>query len=86
MFKHGDSKTDYNLWKKMTYGTSAYVGEGVISFDLYCGNPAWESWIEKAVRPNIEFQLRTQLPDAHCGYSNRRTWMRNVIENAGESL
>ncbi len=24
--KRGDPNTDYNLWTKMTYGTSAYVG------------------------------------------------------------
>ena len=41
--KRGDPKNDYQLWTASTYGTSAYVGEGVISFDLYCDNPAWRS-------------------------------------------
>ncbi|MHB1838392.1 MAG: prenyltransferase/squalene oxidase repeat-containing protein [Acidobacteriaceae bacterium] len=74
--KRGDPKTDYNLWTKMTYGTSAYVGEGVISFDLYCGNPAWKSWIEKAVRPNIEFLLRTQLSDGTWSTLDQKSWDR----------
>jgi hypothetical protein len=74
--KHGDPKNDYELWTDMTYGTSAYVGEGVISFDLYCDNPAWKSWIEKAVRPNIEFLLRTQLPDGTWSKLDQKSWDR----------
>lgn len=58
--KRGNPKVDYDLWHKWTYDTSAYVGEGALSFDLYCGNPAWRRWIESAIRPNIEFLLRTQ--------------------------
>ncbi len=61
--KRGDPKTDYKLWKYSTYLTSAYVGEGVLSFDLYCGQPAWRAWIRKAIRPHIEFLLRTQNLD-----------------------
>ncbi len=34
----------------VTYDTSAYVGEGALSFDLYCGNSAWQRWIKSAVR------------------------------------
>jgi hypothetical protein len=61
--KRGDPEIDSDLWTKMTYGTSSYVGEGILSFDLYCNNRIWKSWIEKTVRPNIEFLLRTQLAD-----------------------
>ena len=74
--KRGDPKTDYNLWTDSTYGTSAYVGEGVISFDLYCGNPAWKSWIEKTVQPNIGFLLRTQLPDGTWSKLSQKSWDR----------
>lgn len=74
--KHGDPTNDYNLWNKMTYGTSAYVGEGVISFDLYCDNPAWKTWIEKTVQPNIEFLLKTQLPDGTWSKLGPKSWDR----------
>lgn len=74
--KHGDPKNDYQLWTASTYGTAAYVGEGVVSFDLYCGNPVWKSWIEKTVRPNIEFLLRTQLPDGTWSKLGQKSWDR----------
>ena len=74
--KRGDPKNDYQLWTDSTYGTSAYVGEGVISFDLYCDNPAWKSWIAKTVNPNIEFLLRTQLPDGTWSKLGQKSWDR----------
>jgi hypothetical protein len=64
------------LWSTHTYGTSAYVGEGIIAFDLYCGNRAWRKWIEQAVRPNIELLLRTQLPDGTWSQLGQRSWDR----------
>jgi len=72
----GDPKTSYHLWTQMTYGTAAYVGEGVISFDLYCENPLWRAWIQKAVKPNIEFLLRTQLPDGTWSKLGPGSWDR----------
>jgi hypothetical protein len=74
--KRGDLRTDYSLWTEMTYGTATYVGEGVIAFDLYCGNPAWKAWIKKTVRPNIEFLLRTQLPDGTWSKMGQKSWDR----------
>jgi hypothetical protein len=74
--KRGSFTSDEMLWSKMTYGTSGYVGEGVIAFDLYCGNPAWQKWIQKAVRPNIEFLLRNQLPDGTWSRNGRESWDR----------
>ncbi len=74
--RQGNPANDYNLWQKWTYGTTAYVGEGVLSFDLHCGNPAWRAWIGKAVWPNIEFLLRTQLPDGTWGKQNQKSWDR----------
>jgi hypothetical protein len=64
------------LWNSHTYGTSAYVGEGIIAFDLYCGNPGWKKWIEQAVRPNVEFLLRTQLPDGTWSELGQKSWDR----------
>ena len=64
------------LWNSHTYGTSVYVGEGIIAFDLYCGNPAWQKWIQRAVRPNINFLLRTQLPDGTWSQMGQKSWDR----------
>ncbi len=64
------------LWKSHTFGTSGYVGEGIIAFDHYCGNPGWQRWIEGAVRPNIEFLLRTQLPDGSWSTVGQKSWDR----------
>ena len=74
--KRGDARNDYNLWNDSTYGTSAYVGEGIEAFDLHCGNPAWRAWIQKAVKPNIEFLLRTQLPDGTWSKHAQKSWDR----------
>ncbi len=74
--ERGNPKNDYNLWQNSTYGTAAYVGEGILSFDLHCANPVWQAWIEKAVKPNIEFLLRTQLPDGTWSKLGRTSWDR----------
>lgn len=74
--KRGNPKVDHNLWNVWTYGTAAYVGEGVLSFDLFCGMPAWRKWIKKAVRPNIEFLLRNQLPDGTWSEQGQLSWDR----------
>lgn len=74
--KRNDPQIAAKLWTQMTYGTSAYVGEGILSFDLYCGKPAWKSWIEKAVRPNIEFLLRTQLANGTWSALEATSWDR----------
>jgi hypothetical protein len=75
--KREDPKVADALWNSHTYGTAAYVGEGVLSFDLYCGNPSLQKWIEKAVKPNIEFLLRTQLPDGTWSQLGQRSWDRS---------
>ena len=74
--KHGDAKNDYELWEDMTYGTAGYVGEGILAFDLHCGQPHWRAWIEKAVQPNIEFLLKTQLPDGTWSKLPQTSWDR----------
>ena len=74
--KHGDPKNDYELWVDMTYGTAGYVGEGILAFDLHCDQPAWRAWIEKAVQPNIEFLLKTQLQDGTWSKLAQTSWDR----------
>jgi len=74
--KRDDPKNAEALWKSNAYGTSAYVGEGILSFDLHSGNLAWQKWIEQAVKPNIEFLLRNQLPDGTWSQLGVKTWDR----------
>jgi hypothetical protein len=59
----GDAKNDRVLWERWPYDTSAYVGEGLLSFGLYANQPQWTAELESAVRPHIEWILRTQNPD-----------------------
>ncbi len=74
--RRNDPKVADGLWKSHTYGTSAYVGEGILSFDLYCRKPSWQRWIQIAVRPNIEFVLRNQLPDGTWSRLPQNSWDR----------
>ena len=60
----------------MTYGTAGYVGEGILAFDLHCDQPQWRASIEKAVHPNIDFLLRTQLPDGTWSKLPQTSWDR----------
>lgn len=61
--KKGDPKNDYNLWEKWRYDTAAYVGEGIIAFDLYCDQPEWKAEIREKIRPHIELLIRSQNQD-----------------------
>ena len=74
--KREDPATNFDIWKKMTFGAAGYVGEGVLSFDLYSDNPAWKAWIEKTVKPNIDFLLKTQRPDGTWSEMPAKTWDR----------
>jgi hypothetical protein len=75
--KRDEPKMANALFNTHTYGTSAYVGEGFLSFDLYCDNKAWQQWIEKAVKPNIEFLVRNQLPDGTWSQLGQKSWDRS---------
>ena len=61
--KKDDPKNDYNLWEKWRYDTAAYVGEGIIAFDLYCDQHDWKTEIREKIKPHIEFLLRSQNED-----------------------
>lgn len=61
--KQGDPKNDHMLWTNSLYLTSAYVGEGLLSFDLYCGKRAWQKDLRARIKPHIDYVLTTQNPD-----------------------
>ena len=61
--KEGDPQNDFNLWEKWRYDTAAYVGEGIIAFDLYCDQPEWKAEIREKIKPHIEFIIHSQNED-----------------------
>ena len=61
--KKGDYKNDYLLWEWKPYVSSAYIGEGVVSFDQHCGKPEWQAEIRKKIAPHVEWLIRTQNCD-----------------------
>jgi hypothetical protein len=76
----GDPAVEFRLWERARYLTSAYVGEGVLSFDLYCKKPAWKTEIRRKIKPHIEFLLRTQnadgtwaVPDTQKSWDQKRS-------------
>lgn len=74
--KRGDPRVDYALYDEMTYGTSGYVGEGILAFDLHCDQPQWQRWIERTVQPNVDFLVRTQLPEGTWSRLRNTSWDR----------
>ena len=59
----GSATNDFNLWTNSLYLTSAYTGEGLLSFDRYCGKPAWKKELRARIKPHIDYVLKTQNPD-----------------------
>ena len=59
--------TNYHLWDEMPYANSTYLGEGFISFDLYCDQPAWKAELRKEIKPHIEWLLATQNANGSWG-------------------
>ncbi|MDO8544363.1 MAG: hypothetical protein Q7S40_28310 [Opitutaceae bacterium] len=59
----GNPKNDFMLWENSPYLNSAYVGEGLLSFDLYCGRSDWQQELRAKVKPHIDFVLKTQNAD-----------------------
>jgi rhamnogalacturonyl hydrolase YesR len=56
-------QNDHMLWVNSLYLNSAYVGEGLLSFDLYCGRPDWQQEVRAKIKPHIDYVLKTQNPD-----------------------
>jgi hypothetical protein len=71
--KKNDPAVDFRLWDRARYLTSAYVGEGVLSFDLYCNQRAWKAELRKKLKPHIEFLLRAQNPDGTWAVPDTKT-------------
>ena len=65
--KQGDPTVDYTLWDWLPNLTAAYVGEGLLSFDLHCDQSAWKAELRKDVKPHIEWLLATQNPNGSWG-------------------
>lgn len=61
--KQGDARNDHMVWTNSLYLTSAYVGEGLLSFDLYCGKTEWQKEIRAKIKPHIAFLLEHQNRD-----------------------
>lgn len=75
--KMGTPKADAKLWDDMAYQVATYLGEGIISFDRHATWPAWKNEIRLAIRPHIEFLLRSQNADGtwakHDSYDQKRS-------------
>jgi hypothetical protein len=90
--KKGDPRNDHMLWTNSLYLTSAYVGEGLLSFDLYCGKRAWQQEVRAKIKPHIDYVLKTQNPDGTWaapgpwdqkrspGIINLLTWYYRYVE------
>ncbi len=90
--KQGDPKNDHMLWTNSLYLTSAYVGEGLLSFDRYCGKTGWKKELREKIKPHIDFVLRHQNADGTWswrgpwdqkrspGIINSLTWYYRYVE------
>ncbi|HEY3938601.1 MAG TPA: hypothetical protein VGL97_14290 [Bryobacteraceae bacterium] len=65
--KKNDATNDYNLWQRSLFLTSAYVGEGLISFDLYCDQSKWKEELRTRIKPHINYVLEHQNPNGTWG-------------------
>ena len=63
--KKGDPRNDFFVWDELRYLNAAYVGEGLLSFDLHCDQPTWKADLRKTIKPNIEWLLATQNPSGN---------------------
>jgi hypothetical protein len=59
----GAPAVDHVLWEKWRYDTSAYVGEGLVAFDLFSDDDTRRDSIRDGFRPHIEFLIRSQNAD-----------------------
>ena len=61
--KQDDPKIASLLWDYLPYLTSAYVGEGLLSFDIHCDQPEWKAELRKKFKTHLEWLLATQNPN-----------------------
>jgi hypothetical protein len=71
--KQGDPANDFRLWDRVPYLNSAYLGEGLLSFDLHCDQPEWKADLRGEIKPHIEGLLRTQNANGSWGIRDNRT-------------
>ena len=70
--KQGDPVNDFHLWDELPYLDSAYLGEGLLSFDLHCDQAEWKTELRRKIKPHIEWLLRTQNTNGSWGIRNHR--------------
>jgi hypothetical protein len=68
----GNPQNDHMLWVNSLYLNSAYVGEGLLSFDLHCGRSDWRQEMRTKIKPHIDYVLKTQNPDGT--WAPRSNW------------
>jgi hypothetical protein len=71
--KQGDPANDFRLWDRVPNLNSAYLGEGLLSFDLHCDQPEWKADLRGEIKPHIEWLLRTQNANGSWGIRDNRT-------------
>jgi hypothetical protein len=76
----GDPENDFNLWERLRYTNVTYVGEGILSFHLYCGKPEWQAEVREKFKPVVEFVLRTQNADGSWG--NPKPMLRSAVNRS----
>jgi hypothetical protein len=78
--KKGDPRNDFFVWDELRYLNAAYVGEGLLSFDLHCDQPAWKADLRKMIKPNIEWLLATQNPSGNWSAPSQEPGCRATFD------
>lgn len=75
----GNFSNDYWLWDHDPNTCSAYVGEGIVGFDVHCGNPEWQNELRAKIKPHIEWLLRTQRSNGTWGIMDSHDQKRSPL-------
>ncbi|MDR3675770.1 MAG: hypothetical protein P4N24_09790 [Acidobacteriota bacterium] len=78
--KHGDPRNDYQLWDELPYLTAAYVGEGLLSFDIHSDQAAWNAELRKDAKPMVEWLLSTQNANGSWSHPSHEPGCRAVFD------
>jgi hypothetical protein len=78
--KKGDPRNDFFVWDELRYLNAAYVGEGLLSFDLHCDQPEWKADLRKMIKPNIEWLLATQNPSGNWSAPSQEPGCRATFD------